>query len=593
MLDSVSLASKQDSLFMRWAAWALPSLLYAAVSAVAIYAARDGINPDTISYIQNARYLVEGRLADSVSGYWSPLFSWSMAPLVALGCEPVLAARLALAAWGWLIIPAGDWLARSIGSTGGLRRVATNGSLALISATYTQRYFSPDTILAVCLVAYLAIGAQGLLQARWRAVACGLLTGVGFLAKSYALPYFVVHFPLTLAWEWWFQDRRAPISRVVLRGLQGVLAFAIVAGPWIAALSHKFGEFTVSTSARLNHSVIGPSDKPRYHPVWRGLQRPRPDRLTLWEVPEDLEYNHWSPLESTAYFRHQVLYTALTSLVVVGDVARCDLFRLTLPAFLVAPLLLAGPRTRRGFATATWIGLSLAIFAGGFTLVFYTVRYIELLAWTTASVFVLAFCVPWFGELAARLRLRRWAPLAFSLLAVTSFAFDACYRSARYLVAGNARHVGTLRRPAKELLSLAGPGPIAVSPNLKHDGMYLAFFCNQPYHGHPTETDPAAIDASLAQFDVRTFVVSSAWPLAESFRRGTHWRLLGEVERDTQLTSMRLDDERTVRTASWLIPVIEAVAARSVIDLEPADATRDRQTWYIYGPPEPPAQPTR
>jgi hypothetical protein len=176
-----------DSAKHCWAVWLLPSLLYVAVSATAIVASRDGINPDTVSYIQNARYLAQGRWADSVSGYWSPMFSWSMAPLVALGCEPVLAARLALALWGWLLIPAGDSLARSIGSTRGWRRLATNCSLAFVAAAYTHRYFSPDTILTVCLISYLAVAAQGISQARWRAGACGLLAGLGYLSKSYGL----------------------------------------------------------------------------------------------------------------------------------------------------------------------------------------------------------------------------------------------------------------------------------------------------------------------------------------------------------------------------------------------------------------------
>ncbi len=53
------------------------------------------INEDFIGYATIAhRLLVDP--ASSVSGYWSPLFSWCMAPLIGLGVSDLIAGRIVL-----------------------------------------------------------------------------------------------------------------------------------------------------------------------------------------------------------------------------------------------------------------------------------------------------------------------------------------------------------------------------------------------------------------------------------------------------------------------------------------------------------------
>ncbi len=75
-------------------------LLYAALAAVGVLRNPDEINPDAVSYIHLADHLAHGRLALSVASHWSPLISWCIAPLLALGVDGLLAGRLVLVAWG-------------------------------------------------------------------------------------------------------------------------------------------------------------------------------------------------------------------------------------------------------------------------------------------------------------------------------------------------------------------------------------------------------------------------------------------------------------------------------------------------------------
>ena len=60
-------------------------LIYAAIVSWKAYEMRDQINTDGVAYIRHAQYLSEGRFAQSVSGYWSPLLSWCMCLFSTLG----------------------------------------------------------------------------------------------------------------------------------------------------------------------------------------------------------------------------------------------------------------------------------------------------------------------------------------------------------------------------------------------------------------------------------------------------------------------------------------------------------------------------
>ena len=75
-------------------------LLYAALAVVGTLRNPDQIKLDTVSYIHLADHLAHGRLELSVASHWSPLISWCIAPLLALGVDGLLAARLVLVAWG-------------------------------------------------------------------------------------------------------------------------------------------------------------------------------------------------------------------------------------------------------------------------------------------------------------------------------------------------------------------------------------------------------------------------------------------------------------------------------------------------------------
>ncbi|MCB1126597.1 MAG: hypothetical protein KDM81_08895, partial [Verrucomicrobiae bacterium] len=69
----------------------------AVLLAVAAAANRGRLNTDAVAYLRLAHDYAEGPLHLAVSGYWGPMLSWLIAPLLAFGVEPLLAGRVVMA----------------------------------------------------------------------------------------------------------------------------------------------------------------------------------------------------------------------------------------------------------------------------------------------------------------------------------------------------------------------------------------------------------------------------------------------------------------------------------------------------------------
>src|SRR5262249_3292359 len=59
----------------------------------------------------------------------------------------------------------------------------------------------------------------------------------------------------------------------------------------------KYGHIQISESARLNHSLVGPTVATPVFLLDQGFHRPEPGRITIWEDPT-MPYPDWSPLKS-------------------------------------------------------------------------------------------------------------------------------------------------------------------------------------------------------------------------------------------------------------------------------------------------------
>ncbi|MBF0686356.1 MAG: hypothetical protein IR158_05455 [Cellulomonas sp.] len=240
---------------------AAPAVLWAVTSAllaVATVRARHDLNNiDGISYISIARQYASGLFGSAVNAYWSPLISWLAAPLIALGVDGVVAivavsavgASLGLAAGGALV-----WWATHGRSVPTLLFMATAAVFYLANV----RSLTPDvlvvswtTLFALVLARFDESLATGR-HVRRHAVLLGATCTLGYVTKLFLVPVVVVVLAAWLVLR--LRDRTARRQVAAAAGL-AVLVAGLLAAPWAAVLSWKYGEATIGSSFAVNMSA--------------------------------------------------------------------------------------------------------------------------------------------------------------------------------------------------------------------------------------------------------------------------------------------------------------------------------------------------
>jgi hypothetical protein len=262
------------------------------------------INPDAVSYLRIAKYFLEGNIELAVSGYWGPLFSWILLPFLALGVEPLIAARLVMGISAIIFL---------LGSLRIFHVMLARPSLVLLAGLLTAIFtvnwsasiISPDLLMSGFLLLAIAdtINADTH-SGQIKDLRAGLLYGLAYLAKSVALPVsigliIILH---SLHASAGFLSVEAAFQRVKWT----LLALVLIALPWIVTLSYHYRSATFSTSAQISHAIVGPGDFARYHVYMRSHHAPSPGRITSWEDPDPKLYDAWSPFDSVAAFKFQV-----------------------------------------------------------------------------------------------------------------------------------------------------------------------------------------------------------------------------------------------------------------------------------------------
>ena len=243
-------------------------------------------NLDAVSYLDTADAWRVAGWRTAMNGYWSPLYSWTLAAAMAVvrpsrALEYVLlhAVNLVLfvasiAACARLVrelLRDGADDGRDATITWSPRQLAT---LAIVLWTWmalTQMVVwmeSPDLLVAIATFAAAAMLVR--LRRSMRAAdgfLLGIALGFGYLAKAAMLPLSLVYLAAAAA------TARRRWTQLAF----AVLGLALVAGPWIAALSVVKGRPTTGDVGRLSYIwFVGHSrDYPHLWPKhW-----PRPDAL--------------------------------------------------------------------------------------------------------------------------------------------------------------------------------------------------------------------------------------------------------------------------------------------------------------------------
>lgn len=470
----------------------LPLILYLTLAFWNALIHAERINPDGICYARLAKYLVAGDFQDAISTYWSPLFAWSMAPLLMLGVDALNAASVVQVLWGAGLLLAFHWFLTTWTDLGSWARALTMLLLVLPLVDYANFVVAPDVALAACLLSYFA--ALG--DPQWRSSRIGLL-GIGILGggaywtKAYALPFVLIHLPLTIL----AFGAPARMTRRLRDTAIAFLGLAIPVALWVSALTWQHGSLTLGTSGPINHAVVGPPDVLRYHPVVFGV--PSPPHISVWETPEKLPYKFWSPFQSRAYFQYQLGIIRDNAGRMARVLGNFDALRLS--AILFVLLLPLGWWLKHDARTRTllwWTAATILVYLSGYLFVAFEPRY--------ANSLILPLLVA--AGLQMVLAPTRNLPNLGRLLIVATVAGSLAWTWVPLTRQGLTQASPSyMRALADSLPELNFRGPFATTS--WYHGVALAFCTDQPTVGFPPDASPEVCAERLREAGVNWIVV--------------------------------------------------------------------------------------
>ena len=471
--------------------------LFILAGAVLLPLYRYQINPDGISYISLARKYIAGDFTHVVNGHWSPLLSWLLVPFI-IFIPPLIAAK---------IITFGAGIVTFFG----IRRLSRvfdidfRFKIFLYIATAVYLLYTglslitPDLLVTGALVWYCAIVFDPDFPRRKRNGAfAGLIGGIAFLAKSYALPFFAVHFIIMTAHHF-LAAERTERRRVITTALIGYAACIFAVAPWVTVISMKQGHFTISTAGAYNRALIGPGVKD--HPVHTlGLFPPsNHTAISVWEDVSSIPLPAWNVASRNDAIRYQIHILAQH----IRKVATIfyQFFSYLTPLILIAYTIVA----LRSFAAvrdryAILILLTIAIFTGGYLFLFVEERYF----WLVNIIFMLmAF------SLVSRLALR----MPRTALVIAAFIYISFVQYPIRELARTANGYKNVHSTAMALQKYLPAGSCIASNGEWHTTLAIAYYLNLRYYGKPRpDDDNAARLQSLQQHGITYYLVWKGRP---------------------------------------------------------------------------------
>lgn len=259
---------------------------------------------DLIAYLNIAGKYARGYFQEAVNGYWAPLISWAIVPLLWLKTDPFVAFRIVNLLAGLLLLGLSAKMIERL-SLRAATRAACFFTLTGFTLFYQLTSYTPDFFSVLPFFAYVYIIADPLRHSRrffW--LKAGIAGALCYFSKSFFFAFVSGHLILFTLWESFkYSDRRKDIVTTMSKAF---LTFLFLSGLWIACLSSKYGKFMISSSGSYNFSLIQPDgDLPQFYDS--GLLPP-PDShsVSSWVDPSYYPVKPRNPFESMESFRYQL-----------------------------------------------------------------------------------------------------------------------------------------------------------------------------------------------------------------------------------------------------------------------------------------------
>jgi hypothetical protein len=478
----------------------LASLLYLTVGIFILKYYRYQINPDGISYISIARKYAAGNFSEAINGYWGPLYSWLLAPFLVIGVEPLLATKILNLLIGFVIILILALTARGFSISAATRRAMLIASIPM-TLLFSMIVITPDLLVVLVIFTYfLFVFKTDYAASKRSGILCGLFGGILYLTKSYGFPLFIIHFTFMNIFHYLRTFERQDRIKIAANFIYGFIAFGIISGIWITALSLKYHKFTYSTVGGEHiMAYIRPGGRNLEPMSYQGfLELPNKTAICAWEDPSYFTYPKWSPLQSADDFDYYTGY-------IQRNVRKCynmikDFSYFSVPICIAGILiLLQRPGKILSQRQILYPFISLLLYSAGYCMVIVERRYI----WVTFFLILMmgGYIIDKLLENDFFTRTRKIAIYIFFIIA---FA----YRPAVIDLPAQKDEGKPYYLLSEELKKHIHPGDRMASNEEWNISSYLAYYLNVPYYGIPKSgIDKETLNKELHKFNINRYLI--------------------------------------------------------------------------------------
>ena len=333
---------------------------------------------DGVSYITIAKEYALQHYDYAVNGYWSPLFTWLLAPFLIFGTTPMYMVHSAK------ILSLIIGLITLIGLNSLFSKFITDEKLKIItiltlvpSILFFAFYLvTPDLLLICVLVFYFNLIFDPNYSSRLsNGVSCGILGALAYFSKSYAFFFFVCHFIVFNLYFYLKNHDQVDRTRIKKNCIVGLIIFLALTGIWIGLISDKYHEVTIGTAGSYNQAVMGPESL-GHPPLYQGLiSPPNPLAISSWEDPSYFNVTQWSPFKSYNNFLFEINLIIKNIIKTFNILMSFSLLSLII-IFGALIFLIKKDGDKESKNKLIYLLLTIFIFTAGYWLIFIEGRYL-------------------------------------------------------------------------------------------------------------------------------------------------------------------------------------------------------------------------
>lgn len=340
---------------------------------------------DEISYINIAHAYAMGHWENAINGYWSPLYSWLMVPsILVFGFKPIYGvyiSKILSIIIGFFTILAVRKLALTFNMNSTVLRVMLM-ALIIPIVLYVLIYNTPDLLLALLLILYLSLIYDPEYSKKISfGILCGFIGAMAYFTKSFAFPFFLVHFVLfnVIFYSKGLKIHKKTIQKNIILGLT---IFFVLSSLWIITISSKYDKFTISTAGEYNQALVGPEyqvntfDHGVSPEVYVGLiTPPNDDTTSMWGDPSYFKMDKWSPFNSLKNFIYEI-DLIISNITYTFNIVGSNLFSSVIILIVMIFMIKSSKTDIETKNTLKYIILTVLIYVGGYSLIIPEWRYL-------------------------------------------------------------------------------------------------------------------------------------------------------------------------------------------------------------------------